>query len=164
MNMKKKILVGGLKIVLRKEERQKGSLRCCLLHNSNIPTFRVVLPPETAWDPALPDSLSSFRQSGYFGAAVSRAILGITTPDGARAAARAVPGSLSCLARWGEGVCVGSTAAPLACLPACSHSSICKHCHDLSVQPPWLAASAAVCHRLLDFVFLVSLVIRTSLI
>lgn len=108
--------------MLRKEERQKGSLRCCLLHNSNLPTLHVVFPPETAWDAALRGSLCSSRQGGYSGAAGSGAILGITTPDGARAAARAVPGSLPCLARWGEGVCVGSAAAPLpACLQAQQH-------------------------------------------
>lgn len=42
----------GLKIALGKEER-KGSLRSCLLHNSNLPTLHVVHPPEIARDCAL---------------------------------------------------------------------------------------------------------------
>lgn len=166
MNIKKIFLLGRLKIVLWKEERRKGSLQCCLLHNSNLPTLHVVLPPETAWDCSPTNSLCSFSQSGYFGVVVRRAILGITTPDGTRAATRAMPWSLSCLARCGalERGGVRGEHRSSARLAACNHSSICKHCRDLSVQPPWLSASAAVCHRLLDFVFLVSLVIRTSLI
>lgn len=114
--------------MLGKEERQKGSLRCCLLHNSNLLTLYLALPPETAWACALPSSLCSFRQSGYFGVAVSSAIPGITTPHGTRAAARAVPGSLPCLAHWAEGECVGS-----------------KHCHHLLECTAPLAVSLCSC-------------------
>lgn len=130
MNIKKISWLGGVEIALGKKERGKGSLRCCLLYNNNLPTLHLVLPPGTAWDCVPTHSLCSFSQSSYFGVAESGAILGITTPGSTRAAARSVPGSLPCLG------CVGVRGE----LPAA------KHC---GVQPPWLPASAAARHSLL---------------
>lgn len=102
---KKKYWWGGWKWCWGKRREGKRSLRCCLLHNSNLLTCHVVLPPEAAWGCALTSSLCSSSQSGYFGVVVRRAILGITTPE-ARGRPH-VPG-------WGEGLCVGNSAAAAA--------------------------------------------------